>query len=81
MRSLFGQSVSVAPPIQALRGLPCRGPSLCGVSQAHRGVLLAGLLSAVQCIRHLMGQPLYYSAAGAGVRGERGYGDGSTPYA
>ena len=27
-----------------------------------------------------MGQPLYCSAADAGVWGERGYGDGSTPY-
>ena len=27
-----------------------------------------------------MGQPLYFSAADAGVWGERGYGDGSTPY-
>ena len=34
----------------------------------------------VQCIRHLMGQPLYCSAAVAGVWGERGYGDGSTHY-
>ena len=81
MRSLFGQSVSVVPPIQALRGLACRGTSLCLVSKAHWGALLAGLFSAVQCIRRLMGQPLYCSAAGAGVRGERGYGDGSTPYA
>ena len=35
----------------------------------------------VQCIRHLMGQPLYCSAAVTGVRGERGCGDGSTHYA
>ena len=27
-----------------------------------------------------MGQTLYRSAANAGVWGERGYGDGSTPY-
>ena len=60
----------------------------CSVHQAHRGVLLAGILlcrlacqalkgapwvgsySVVQCIRHLMGQPLYCSAANAGVWGE-----------
>ena len=35
----------------------------------------------VQCVRCLMGQPLYCSAANAGVWGGRGYGDGSTPYA
>jgi len=35
----------------------------------------------VQCVKHLMGQPLYCSAADAGVWGERGNGDGSTPYA
>ena len=37
--------------------------------------------SVVQCIRHLIGQPLYCSAADAGVWGEAGYGDGSTPFA
>ena len=35
----------------------------------------------VQCARRLMGQPLHGLAADAGVCGERGYGDGSTPYA
>ena len=38
-----------------------------------------GSYSVVQCITCLMGQPLC-SAADAGVWGERGYGDGSTPY-
>ena len=38
-----------------------------------------GSYSVVQCVRHLMGQPLHCSAANAGVWGERGYGDGSTP--
>ena len=54
MECLFGQSFSIAPPIQALRGLPCLGS-----------------YSVVQCIRHLMDQPLYCSAANAGVWGER----------
>ena len=36
-----------------------------------------GSYSVVQCIRCLMGQPLYCSA---GIWEERGYGDGSTPY-
>ena len=39
-----------------------------------------GSYSVVQCIRHLMGQPHYYSAANAGVWGQKGYGDGSNPY-
>ena len=34
----------------------------------------------VQCVRHLMVQPLYCSAADAGLWGERGYGDVSTLY-
>ena len=33
-----------------------------------------GSYSVVQCVRRLMGQPLYYSAANAGMWGERGYG-------
>ena len=62
-------------------------------SQAHRRVLLwrsarqelqglpwVGSYSVVQCVMCLMGQPLYCSAANAGMWGERGYGDGSTPY-
>ena len=40
-----------------------------------------GSYSVVQCVRGLMGQPLYCSAADAGVWGERGYGDGSNLYA
>ena len=39
-----------------------------------------GSYSVVQCIKHLMGQPLYCLVADAGVWEERGYGDGSTPY-
>jgi len=97
-KGLFGHSLSVAPPVQALRGLPCLGSFFCcSVCQAHRGALLAGILvcrlaplalkvapgvgsySVVQCVRRLMGQPLYCSAADAGVWGERGYGDGSIP--
>ena len=35
----------------------------------------------VQCVRCLMGQPLYCSAANAGVWGRKGYVDGSTPCA
>ena len=31
-------------------------------------------------LRHLIGQPLYCSAANAGMWGKRGYGDSSTPY-
>ena len=46
---LLGQGFSVAPPIQALGGLP-----------------YLGSYSVVQCLRCLMGQPLYGSAADAG---------------
>ena len=38
-----------------------------------------GFYSVVQWVRHLMHQPLYCPAAGAGMWGERAYGDGSTP--
>ena len=52
--SLFDQSFSIAPPIQA-----------------HRGASRMGSSSVDPCIRCLMGQPRYCSAADAGVRGER----------
>ena len=61
--------------------------TLCGVllcilvHQSLKGEPWVGYYSIVQCIRHLMGQPLYCSAADAGLWGEGGYGDGSTPYA
>ena len=42
---------------------------------------LAGVLSVVQGVKCLMGQPRYCSAASAGVWRERGYGDGPIPYA
>ena len=65
---------------QAHRGAPLAGVLLCRLAcQALKGAPWAGSCSVVQCIRHLMGQPLYCSAADAGVRGERGYGDGSPP--
>ena len=40
-----------------------------------------GSYCVVQCVRRLMGQSLYCSAANAGMWGERGCGDGSTYYA
>ena len=39
-----------------------------------------GSYSLVQCLRHLMGQPLYCSTVDVGLWGERGYSDGSTTY-
>ena len=42
---------------------------------------LAGVLSVVQCVKCLMGQPFYWSAASASVWRERDYGDDSTPCA
>ena len=70
---LFGQSFSVSPPVWALRGLPCLGVLFCcSAHQAHRGPPWLGSCSAVQCVRCLMAQPLYCSAANAGMWGERG---------
>ena len=54
--------------------LPCR--STC---QALKEAPWVGFYSVVQWVRHLMHQPLYCPAAGAGMWGERAYGDGSTP--
>ena len=64
---LFGQSFSVALPIQALKGLPYLA-SLSVVPQVRHieGSPWVGSYSVVQCIRRLMGQPLYCSAADAG---------------
>ena len=55
---------------------------LCSLAhQSLKGAPRVGSYSVVQCVRHLMGQPLCCSAANAGEWGERGYGDSSTPYA
>ena len=63
---------------QAHRGAPLAGVLLCRwAHQALKGAAWWGP-TLVQCVRLLMGQPLYCSAANAGVWGERGYGDGST---
>ena len=101
---LFGQSFSIALPVQALSGLPCLGSfsvvwrirdiehpphptPLAGVllcrsaGQALKGAPWMGSYCVVQCVRRLMGQSLYCSAANAGMWGERGCGDDSTYYA
>lgn len=57
-------------------GLLCRQ-----VHQSLKGAPWVGSYSEVPFIRHLVDQPLYCSAADAGLWDERGYGDGSTPYA
>ena len=62
--------------------LPLGGVLLCSSGhQSLKGAPWVGSCSVVQCVRRLMGQPFYCSAADAGMWGERGYGDGSTPYA
>ena len=77
LASLF----SVAPPVQALRGLSCLGSFFVVWCFRHiEGSPWVGSYSVVKCIRLLMGQPLYCSAADAGMLGERGSGDGSIPY-
>ena len=43
----------------------------CLAHQAHRGAPWLGSYSVVQCVRRLMGQPLYCSAASADVWGKR----------
>ena len=78
---LFGQSFSIALPVQAHRGAPLAGVLFCGSGhQAPKRALWVGSGSVVQCIRRLMGQPLCCSSADAGLSGERGDGEGSTPY-
>ena len=85
---LFGQSFSIAPSIQAFRGLPCLGSFCCLAHQVHRwgpwawvllcrtahqslkGAHWVGSYSVVQGVSCLTGQPLYCSAADAGVCGE-----------
>ena len=63
---------------QAHRGDPLAGVLVCRLArQALKGARWVALCSVVQCI----GQPLYCSAADAGLWGERGCGDGSTRYA
>ena len=65
---------------QAHRGAPLAGVLLCSlVCQALKRAPLVGSYCLVQRLRCLMGQPLCCSAAG--LCGERGCGEGSTPYA
>ena len=78
---LFGQSFSIALPIQALRGLPCLGSFSVVPHIRHKErPQWLGSSSVDHCLRHLMGHPLDCSAANAGLWGERGYGNGSTRY-
>ena len=64
---------------QAYREAPLTGVLLCrSVPQSLKGAPWVGSYSAVQCVRRLMVQSLYCSAASAGLWRERGYGDGST---
>ena len=59
---------------------PLTGVLLCRwACQSLKGAPCIGPNSVVQCVRCLMSQPLYCSAADAVVLGEGGYGDGSTP--
>ena len=55
---------------QALRGAPLTGVLLCSLAhQSLKGAPWVGSYSVVQCIRCLMGQPLYCSAVDAGLGG------------
>ena len=63
---------------QAIEAPPLTEALLRRPHQALKGAPWVEFYSAVQCLRRLMGQSLYRSAANAGVCRERGYGDGST---
>ena len=67
-------SVHQAHKLAPLAGVQLR----CSTFQALKGATWVGSYSVVQCIRHLMGQPLYCLATNAGLWGQRGHGDGST---
>ena len=59
-------SLSLKPrPFRHLEGFLPGVLLCCSTHQAHRGAPSLGSYSVVQCIRHLMGQPLYCSAANA----------------
>ena len=56
--------------VRHIEGAPLAGVQLCrSMRQALKGARWVGSSSVVQCIRRLMGQPLYSSAADAGVWG------------
>ena len=65
---LFGASGTQRGPLAGV--LLCRS-----ARQALKGAPWVGSYSVVQCVRGLMGLPLYCSAADAGVWEEAGYGD------
>ena len=74
-------SFSVGRRLRHIEGPPLAGVLLCRLArQALKGAPWVGSYSVVQGVRPLMGQPLCCSTADAGGWGERGYGDGSTPY-
>ena len=65
----------------ALKGVPWLGSySVVQPIRHIEGAPWLGSHSVVQFVRHLVGQTLYCSAANDGMLGERGYGDGSSPY-
>ena len=73
-------SFSVIWCLKHIEGLPWLGSySVAGASGTERGTL-GGVLLCSSVSGCLVGQALYCSAADAGMWGERGYGDGSTPY-
>ena len=57
---------------QAHRGVPLAGVLVCSLAhQSLKGAPWVGSYSVVQCVRRLMGQPRYCSAANAVVWGEK----------
>ena len=75
-RHLEGSLAWGSSVVQHIRQIEAPSPAgvlLCrSVCQALKGAPWAGSYSVVQCVPSFMGQPLYCSAANAGVWGERG---------
>ena len=69
---LFDLSFSIAPPVQALRGLPCLGSiSVVQCLRHLEGSPWLGSCSVAQCIRRWMGLPLLFSCQCCCVGRER----------
>ena len=76
----FGQSFSVALPVQALRGFPCLGSFSTIRHVRHIGGPPGWGPTLEFSGEAFDGPASLFSAPNAGMWGERGYGDGYTPY-
>ena len=76
----FGQSFSVTPPLQALRGLPCLGSFSVAQRIRHIGGPPGWVLPWDSAHQVLDGPASLLFSCWCWRVGGRGYGDGSTPY-